>query len=165
MEDDTDRLRMVIKKLVRGAIDELLTQQTEELEEISSTDASPGYLTPMSFAGNHTEKQKKNSEQLGYTLTQQGKKSMGYSDKLTEGRTRYHEYKGDPRSPRHKIGRSMSEINRHLSEIERMVRMNTRLKRESGLESAQYWKQTMHQIGKLEQKLIRIAEQLREMKI
>lgn len=158
-----DRLAIIVKKLVQERI--------KELEEISTSDGAGAYLTPGAFGGGTDagkRKQRQNSEKLGYKLTKQGLASMDRADKLTElseAVSRYHQFVKDPRTPRHKIGKSISEINRHLDEISKILTMNVRLKKESNVTTSQYWKRTMGQIGKVEQKLLRVAQKMREMKI
>jgi len=143
-------------------------EKEEEIEEISTSAGAGAYLMPMAFTGGKEggiKKQTKNSEQLGYTLTPQGKAAMHRVDRLMEAVSRYHEYRKDPRTPRHKIGKAVVEIGRHLDEINKLVSMNVRLKRESHTNTGDYWKRTMNQLARLENKMIRIAEKIREMKI
>jgi hypothetical protein len=144
------------------------TESEEEIEEISTSAGAGAYLMPMAFTGGKKQairKQRQTAEKMGMKLTPDGEKALHRVDKLAEAVSRYHQYKKDPRTPRHKIGKSIVEIGRHLDEINKMISMNVRLKRESNVPTSSYWKRTMGQMARLEQKMIRIAEKLREMKI
>jgi hypothetical protein len=143
-------------------------EHKEEIEEISTSDGAGAYLMPMAFTGGKTggiKKQRSSAEKVGYKLTPAGEKAMHHADKLQEAVSRYHQFKKDPKTPRYKIGKSVVEIGRHLDEINKIISMNVRLKKESNTPTSQYWKRTMGQMAKLEQKMIHIAEKLREMKI
>lgn len=157
------RLEQLISHLVQERLHEL-----HELDEISTSSGAGAYLTPMAFSGGTSggkKKQRQNAQQLGWKLTKAGADAVGHVDRLSEAVSRYHRYKTDPRTPRHKIGRSISEINKHLDEIGKMISMNARLKREVNVTTSSYWKRTMEQIGRIENKLLRIAHDAREMKI
>jgi len=171
---EEQRLREAISMIIRKELQPVIEdcdpekEEEEEIEEISTSAGAGAYLMPMAFTGakpGGIKKQRSNAEQLGYKITSVGEKDLHRADKLAEAVSRYHEYKKDPRTPRHKIGKAIVEIGRHLDEIGKMVAMNVRLKKESNIPTSDYWKRTMGQMARLEQKMIRIAEKLREMKI
>jgi GTP-binding protein EngB required for normal cell division len=53
---------------------------------------------------------------------------------------------------------------KNLQEIERVIKMNTRLKNESGIASEQLWKRTQQGLLKLEAKLLGLATRIREIR-
>ena len=103
-----DKLKEIIRELIK-----------KELEEASTSAATPGYQTPMAFSGGRKkdkDKKKKIANAAGYS-------------KVTEGK--YHDYRNDETmTPKQKIGRSMREIRDSLNELNRLVKMNVRLKNE-----------------------------------
>jgi hypothetical protein len=48
--------------------------------------------------------------------------------------------------------------------IERVLKMNNRLKKEYGVSNDRLWKRTKHQMTKLEGKLVEMAARLRDMR-
>jgi len=168
-----EAISFIIKKVLPSVIEDCeqsnsAAEKPEEIEEISTSDGAGAYLMPMAFTGGKAggiKKQKSTAEKLGYKLTPAGEKALYHADKLQEAVSRYHQFRQDPHTPRYKIGKSVVEIGRHLDEINKIVSMNLRLKRENNVSTSQYWKRTMGQLARLEQKMIRIAEKVREMKI
>jgi hypothetical protein len=155
---DEDRLRDVIRKTVR-----------RELEEMTTTGDVAGYNIPAAFQGNNPKnktRKKKIATQLGYTLTARGTQDMHRgADALHEGRTRYHEYKKDESaSPTKKIARAISEVNRNLQEMERVLKMNTRLQNESGISSEALYRRTQQGLLKLEARLLHLAGKVRDIR-
>lgn len=147
---------------IRALIREMIKQ---ELEETSTTAATPGYQTPNAFRGNSSAgkaKMRKNALQGGYTMVD----GQAVEDEcLNEGKQRYHEFKNDPsQTPRQKIGRALSEVNRNLLEIDRQLKMNSRLKTEAGMESTQLWKRTNQALLKIDGTLQQIVRRIRELK-
>ena len=67
------------------------------------------------------------------------------------------ELKKDESSPKQKIGRGISGVNKQLSEIEKFVGWYGKIKKEGGLESDQYWKRTQKNLSKIRERLNRIA--------
>jgi hypothetical protein len=78
---------------------------------------------------------------------------------------KYYEYKNDTtKTPHRKIAEAISQLNRNLQEIERVIKMNARLKNESGIASEQLWKRTQQGLLKLEAKLLGVATRIREIR-
>jgi hypothetical protein len=59
---------------------------------------------------------------------------------------------------------AISEINKQLHMVERVLKMNARLKKEYGISNERLWKRTQHQMTKLESRLVDMARRLREMR-
>lgn len=145
---------------------ELIRKHIEEMIDEISTSAGAGpYLTPKAFVGDkqdNTAHIQQMAKRIGYTLTNRGKEDTHHGDKLNEN---YYAYRNDPsKLPHQKIGEAISEINKQFKMIERVLRMNSRLQKETGVSNDKLWKRTQHQMVKLEGKLVELAGRLREMR-
>ena len=78
---------------------------------------------------------------------------------LNEGK--YHDYRNDETlTPRQKIGHSMREIRNTLSELNKMIDMNVRLKNELNVDSRSYWKNTHKALSKISERLVKLANKV-----
>ena len=76
----------------------------------------------------------------------------------------YREYKKDPTStPQQKVNRGINEVNRMLGSMEKIVNNNLRLKTEMGVNSSHFWKNTGKRFSKINERIIRIANRLKEL--
>jgi hypothetical protein len=76
----------------------------------------------------------------------------------------YREYKKDESAtPSQKVNKSIMEVNRMLAEIERVVAHNLKLKNESGINSGQFWKSTGVRFSKINERIVRISNRLKEL--
>ena len=156
-----DKIKEYIREMVR-----------KELEEISTSDGAGAYLTPNAFRGNKEKnitKVRRIATQMGYKLSPQGEKDLNRpADKLetlAEGKMRYHEYKKDKSgTPTQKIAKAISEVNKNLEEVERIVRMNGRLQKESGISSEALYRRTQQGLLKLEARLLHLAGKVRDIR-
>lgn len=156
-----EKLRAYIRKILQ-----------EELDEISTSAGAGPYLTPLAFSGNIAKNKAKKrgiATQLGMQLTPRGEKDLNRGadrlESLAEAKMRYHEYKKDESStPHQKIAKAISEVNKNLQEVERMIKMNARLQSESGIASEALWKRTQQGLIKLEARLIHLAGKVREIR-
>ena len=138
-----DKLKEIIRELIR-----------KELEEVSTSANVPGYQTPYAFSGGR-KKDKKKKKKIATNST-------GYS-KVNEGR--YHNYRNDESmTPKQKIGRSMREIRDSLNELDRLVKMNVRLKNELNVDSRSYWKNTHKALNKISERLVKLANKVGQLK-
>ena len=81
------------------------------------------------------------------------------SESITEGR--YHAWRNDESlSPRQKIGMAMRETRDNLTELERVVRYNVRLKNEMKVDSRDYWKNTHKALSKISERLVKLANKV-----
>ena len=137
-----DKLKEIIKELIR-----------QELEEVSVTGSIDGGAgppkTPYAFRSGKKkdkEKEKKIAQASGYSKVNEGK---------------YHDYRNDDTlSPKQKIGRSMREIRDSLNELNRLVKMNVRLKNELKVDSRSYWKNTHKALNKISERLVKLANKV-----
>ena len=80
-------------------------------------------------------------------------------ESINEGR--YHDYRNDESmTPKQKIGRSMREIRDSLNELNRLVKMNVRLKNELNVDSRSYWKNTHKALNKISERLVKLANKV-----
>ena len=151
--------------------------QEEEIDEMSTTASVPGYQTPYAFTGKKDkyEKRRKKSAETStdntiakktkkHTATNESsfKRMMNQMNGLNE--VSYRDYKKDPTStPQQKVNRGIIEINKMLGEMERVVNNNIKLKTEMGVQSNHFWKSTGKRFRKINERMIRIANRLREL--
>ncbi len=74
---------------------------------------------------------------------------------------RWLELKREESSPRSKVGRGVSNIQKQLSEIEKFVNWYSKIKTENGLKKEDYWKRTNASLYKIRERLMGITEKLR----
>jgi hypothetical protein len=74
---------------------------------------------------------------------------------------RWLELKREDSSPRAKVGRGVSNIQKQLSEIEKFVNWYSKIKTENGLKKEDYWKRTNASLYKIRERLMGITEKLR----
>ena len=134
-----DKLKEIIRELIK-----------KELEEATTSANVPGYQTPYAFSGGR-KKDKKKKKKIATNST-------GFS-KVNEGR--YHDYRNDDTmTPKQKIGRSMREIRDSLNNLDKLVKMNVRLKNELNVNSQSYWKNTHKALNKISERLVKLANKV-----
>ena len=74
---------------------------------------------------------------------------------------RWLELKREESSPKAKVGRGVSNIQKQLSEIEKFVNWYSKIKNENGLKKEDYWKRTNASLYKIRERLMGITEKLR----
>jgi hypothetical protein len=138
-------------ELLRKFIREIVKQELQEASVTANLDGGEGPpKTPYAFQG----KRKKDKEKENKIATN----STGYS-KVNEGK--YHDYRNDESlTARQKIGYSMREIRDHLVEIDKLTKMNVRLKTEMGVDSRSYWKNTHKAMRKISERLVKLANKI-----
>ena len=81
------------------------------------------------------------------------------NESINEGK--YHQYRNDDSlSPKQKIGYSMREVRDKLNELDKLVKMNVRLKNEIGVNSTDYWKRTHSAMKKISERLVKLANKV-----
>ena len=149
MSTKASKLKEFIRHLIR--------QELKELEEVSVTgnlDGGEGPpRTPYAFYGGRKkdkEKKKRIAQAGGY---------MKVKESVNEGK--YHQYRNDETmTPKQKIGRSMREIRDSLNELDKLVKMNVRLKNELNVDSRSYWKNTHKALNKISERLVKLANKV-----
>jgi hypothetical protein len=144
-----------LKKLIEDLIEEIQNEELD-IEEATTTGDIAGYNTPNAFKDTDGTDEDDEPED---SHTKKITKSTGY-EKVNENR--WHELKKDESSPKAKIGRGISSVNKQLSEIEKFVGWYGKIKKEGGLESDQYWKRTQKNLTKIRERLNSIATSIQQ---
>ena len=80
-------------------------------------------------------------------------------ENVNEGK--YHDYRNDESlTAKQKIGYSMREVRDKLNELDKLVKMNVRLKNEIGVDSKTYWKRTHGAMKKISERLVKLANKV-----
>lgn len=151
--------------------------EEEEIDEMSSTGGVAGYMTPKAFgkADDDTieamgmKRVKKTNKVFRPMESKSSYKKMmsemyGVSEPSLDEAVSYRQYKKDESaSPSQKVNKGIMEVNRMLAEIEKVVHNNLRLKNETGVDSSQFWKQTSTRINKINERIVRISNRLKEL--
>lgn len=158
--DDTDSY--LHKRL--GTIAKMDEEEEADLEEMNTTASAGGeYQTPYAFGKKEDEKD--NAEVVGYKKVRESiyKKMMRDIYGVNEA-VSYRDYKKDPKtSPQQKVNHGIAEVNKMLAEMERIVSNNLRLKQEMGVDSSHFWKSTGNRFAKINERMTRISNRLREL--
>ena len=86
-------------------------------------------------------------------------KNPRFNESINEGK--YHDYRNDESmTPKQKIGRSMREVRDGLNNLEKLVKMNVRLKNELNVYSGSYWKNTHKALHKISERLVKLANKV-----
>jgi hypothetical protein len=146
---------------LRNLIRELIKQ---ELEEANSTATAGGeYQTPHSFKGSNKKgkKNKKAGYQDGHEDPTIGTDNFKPKDPKLRKEGRYHDFRNDDSmTPKQKIGMAMRETRDNLTELERVVRYNVKLKNELNVDSRSYWKNTHKALSKIGERLVKLANRV-----
>lgn len=153
-----------LKQLIRSLLEEIVSE--EELLEVNTTGNIEGYQTPHAFAGTDEDEHKKRikdkAEVFDYKSTENEKSN---TVKLNEGRSLYHLFRDHPDlTPKQKIGVTMRQVNKNLTEVEKFLNVASKFKTENGVSSSSYWKTTRKYLLKLDEKIQRINRKLKELK-
>ena len=173
------RLKEAIRKYVR----ERNVKRT--LDEMSVTGGVAGYDTPAAFAKPGQTKKKNNrlasvtggtvvddlEEAKILNLKQEKEKPTAAKKEpgaeiadisgMMMAENRWLELKREESSPKAKVGRGVSNIQKQLSEIEKFVNWYSKIKNENGLKKEDYWKRTNVSLYKIRERLMGITEKLR----
>ena len=142
----------------------------KELDEITTAANVGGYLTPHAFAGKSLISKKKIravAEKLGWKLTKRGKEALNrkVDEIINEGTSKYYLFRNDQeKTARQKIGLSIREAKKSLGRIDAQLKILSKYKNEFGYSANSYWKRTLKDIYKIEERLVKISHKLRELK-
>ena len=142
----------------------------KELDELTTTGSVAGYLTPHAFAGKSLISKKKIravAEKLGWKLTKRGKEALNrkVDEIINEGTSKYYKFRNDQeKTARQKIGLSVRETKKALGQVNAQLKILSRYKNEFGYTADNYWKRTLKDIYRIEEKLVKISQKLRELK-
>jgi len=142
------------RELVRETIKEVL-------DEMSTTGNVAGYLTPFAFSGNKS----KNKKLIKKIAQKAGWKLVKNVQNLDEAVSKYNTFKNNQENTsRQKIGLSVREAKKAIKQIDDQLKILTRYKNEFKYNTNHYWKRTLKDIYKIEGKLVKISQKLRELK-
>ena len=86
-------------------------------------------------------------------------KNKKYNESINEGK--YHDYRNDESmTPKQKIGESMRQVRNSLSELNKLIDMNIKLKNELKVDSRSYWKNTHKALNKISERLVKLANKV-----
>jgi len=135
-------------KGIRETIRELVD---DEIEEMTATGDAQGFGTPLAFDPDEES-----------SLDEQFERVVAG---MNEGGDPYYAWRNDETAtPKMKIGRAISEINKQLTEMAKVVKRSARLKTEMGVPNSDLWKRTNASLMKIEQRMTGIAQQIRGMR-
>tara|TARA_R110001592_G_scaffold7457_7_gene41816 strand:- start:585 stop:1199 length:615 start_codon:yes stop_codon:yes gene_type:complete len=165
-DGDVDKSDSYLKAR-RKTVTKAVTNE-EELDEMSVTGDVAGFETPNAFSDGSAKSKKKQKDNIessdGYKKVKEStfmsmiKKMNGINE------TSYREYKKDPTStPQQKVNRGINEVNKMLGNMEKIVNNNLRLKTEMGVQSNHFWKSTGKRFAKINERMTRIANRLKEL--
>jgi hypothetical protein len=139
-----------LKELVKNLIDEI-EQEELEVTEATTTSNVAGYNTPNAFKkSDGTDEDDTTKDSFVDKINQ----STGYK-RVDENR--WLDLKREESTPTQKLGKGISNIKRQLSEIETFLNWYSKIKKESGLSSDQYWKRTQKNLFRIRERLNNIA--------
>jgi|GEM_PF-4409119 hypothetical protein len=141
-----------------------------ELDEMTATGAVAGFETPHAFAGKSAKNKKRIkdiAEKLGWKLTARGKEALNrkVDEMISEGTSKYYKFRNDQeKTARQKIGLSIREAKKALGFVNAQLKILSRYKNEFGYTAESYWKRTLKDIYKIEERITKISQKLRELK-
>ena len=152
-------LRELIREVIR-----------KELDEMTVTGAVAGYETPNAFRGKSAKNKKRIkdiAEKLGWKLTKRGQEALDrkVDELVSEGTSKYYKFRNDQeKTARQKIGLSIREAKKALGYVNAQLKILSRYKNEFGYTAESYWKRTLKDIYKIEERITKISQKLRELK-
>ena len=154
-------LKAVIKTILQE-----LEEEEFKISEVNTTSNIDGYQTPHAFSGKdedeHAEHIKSKAEVFDYKSTENKK---GNTIKINEGRSLFDLFRDHPDfSPEQKVGVAVREINKLMTEVEKLLRVSARYKAEANVNSSKMWKTTNRFLLKIDEKIKRISHKIKEMK-
>lgn len=160
-----------MKSLIKEIEDKF--EEIEESNVTANLDGGEGPVkTPNAFAKSKDEDDldDEHIEVLGYKKSKESKvntkKLESLENKLEKkiNEISYKEFKKDDSRKQHqKINDSIKEINGMMFKLERMVNQNAKLKTEAGVHSGQYWESTKKRFGKISERMLKVARNLKEL--
>jgi len=143
-----------ISKRLKEIIDEIV--KDDDLDEASTTGNVAGYQTPNAFSSNR----KKDKEKEEDNATN----STGYKIVKELYNQNYPAFKKDEtKNSKQKVNGAIQEINKRLFQLERIIGRASKLKKEAGVTSDNYWKSTRPRMTKIAERLLKVSHKLREM--
>jgi hypothetical protein len=132
-----------LKEKIRAIIREKM------MREMTGSGAAGDYQTPFAFGkpGDEKAKAKRQADLTGYTPVNEN---------------RWLELKKEDSSPKAKIDRGISNINKQLAEMEKFLNWYGRLKQENGVTNETFWKRTNRNIYSIKERLMKLEQKIRK---
>jgi hypothetical protein len=155
---------------------QLIRELVEEvLDEMTSTGAVGGYMTPAAFRGHKSKKKTAERSMPGGKVV--GKEdtddtTVGEGERLTvrrdvdimEGRSRYRNFKESDMMKNHaKISYGINQAKKMLGEVEYLVELCEKLKTECGYSTQNLWARTQPDMKEIHARLKEIAKKINRM--
>lgn len=143
-------------------IEEIIQEVQTELDEATTSAAAGAYSTPRAFSDD-SEKDKKLKKKIATAL---GMKLVG---KVNESKTkspvnRWLELKNDEsRTPNQKLALGLKELKYQLAEVEMFFRWYNKIRSMNELSKDKYWKRTNRHIYNVKERLVNIANSIKEL--
>ena len=144
-------------------------QEDDELDEMSTSAGAGPYLTKYSFG----KAKDSTVNAVGYKQVKKKDKSkdikkesqfVQLSKQFHINEISYKDYKNDPElNSRQKVNKSIHAVNKKMFEIERIVSQNLKLKQEMKVNNSEFWKSTHDKMYKISERMIRVAQALKEL--
>ena len=104
-------------------------------------------------------KNRKDVTSVARVQTSKAKQIDQRLESVNEGQ--YHNYRNDESmTAKQKIGLSMREVRDKLNELDKLVKINVRLKNELNVDSKTYWKRTHVAMKKISERLVKLANKV-----
>jgi hypothetical protein len=156
------------KQIIRELVEEVL-------DEMTSTGAVGGYMTPAAFRGHKSKKKSAERSMPGGKVV--GKEdtddtTVGEGERLTvrrdvdimEGRSRYRNFKESDMMKNHaKISYGINQAKKMLGEVEYLVELCEKLKTECGYSTQNLWARTQPDMKEIHARLKEIAKKINRM--
>jgi hypothetical protein len=143
-----NELETILRNFVRERMREDL------MAEMSATANVAGYNTPRAFKKTDgTDEDETTDDSFVDKINQ----STGYK-RVNENR--YNQLRKEDSTPNQKIGVGLRNVRKQLSEIEKFIEWYSKIKTESGLEKAGYWKRTHRNLNGIKERLNKITEKI-----
>jgi hypothetical protein len=163
MQTLENKLRSVIRDILREIIEEY-----SDITEINTTANIDGYQTPHAFSGDdddeesHTKKIKSRAEVFDFKSIKNKKEN---TVSISEGKSLFHLYRdSSDYTSEQKLGITVREINKLLSEIDKLATVSSRFKLEKNVNNEKMWKTTNRYLMKLDEKIKRISTKIKELR-
>jgi hypothetical protein len=179
-----------LKEAIRKYIREKNIQKTLDEMSVTGNVAGYNTPAAFTKPGSEKKKNKRLASVTGGTIVKEGEKDWALGDipaskdealpmkptaskkdidggKIADisgmivAENRWLELKREESSPKAKVGRGVSNIQKQLSEIEKFVNWYSKIKTENGLKKEDYWKRTNASLYKIRERLMGITEKLR----
>ena len=145
------------EKTYKEILEDLINEVEKELEEHNTTANVDGYQTPYAFSGKgKKDRRKQIAKQGGYKIVGEAKSKRPVN--------RWLELKNDQtRSPNQKLAVGLKELKYQLAEVEKFFNWYNKIKTMNELSKDTYWKRTNRHIYNVKERLINIANSIKEL--